>query len=48
MGFSLCPAVFQRYKRLKADCLIFEGEFRRVLGIHLTAEPHEDFVGPVT
>jgi hypothetical protein len=34
--------VFQRYKRLKADCLRFEGEFRRVSGIHLTAEPRED------
>jgi hypothetical protein len=36
--------VFQRYKRLKADCLRFEGEFRRVSGIHLTAEPREGFV----
>jgi hypothetical protein len=33
--------VFQRYKRLKADCLRFEGDFRRVSGIHLTAEPRE-------
>jgi hypothetical protein len=38
-------SVFQRYKRLKADCLRFEGEFRRVSGIHLTSEPREkDFV----
>jgi hypothetical protein len=36
--------VFQRYKRLKADCLRFEGEFHRVSGIHLTAEPREGFV----
>jgi hypothetical protein len=31
-----------------ADCLIVEGEFRRVSGIHLTAEPHEDFVRTAT
>jgi hypothetical protein len=40
--------VFQRYKRLKADCLRFEGEFRRVSGIHLTAEPREGFVRTAT
>jgi hypothetical protein len=38
----------QRYKRLKADCLRFEGEFRRVSGIHRTAEPREDFVRTAT
>jgi hypothetical protein len=40
--------VFQRYKRLMADCLRFEGEFRRVPGIHLTAEPREGFVSTET
>jgi hypothetical protein len=40
--------VFQKYKRLKADRLIFEGEFRRVSGIHPAAEPHEDFVRTAT
>jgi hypothetical protein len=40
--------VFQKYKRLKVDCLIFEGEFRRLSGIHLAAEPREDFVRTAT
>jgi hypothetical protein len=40
--------VFQRYKRLKADWLRFEGEFSRVSGIHLTAEPREGFVRTAT
>jgi hypothetical protein len=46
--WASCSAhiVFQMYKRLKADCLRFEREFRRVSGIHLTAEPREGFVRP--
>jgi hypothetical protein len=40
--------VFQRCKRIKADCLRFEGEFRRVSGIHLTAEPGEGFMRTAT
>jgi hypothetical protein len=40
--------VFQMYKRLKADCLRYEGGFRRVSGIHLTAEPREGFVRTAT
>jgi hypothetical protein len=41
--------VFQRYKRLKADCLRFEGEFHRVSRIHVTTEPRkEDFVRTAT
>jgi hypothetical protein len=40
--------LFQRYTRLKADCLRFEGEFRRVSGIQLIAEPREGFVRTAT
>jgi hypothetical protein len=35
-------SVFQRYKRLKAECLRFEGEYRRASGSHLTGEPRDD------